>query len=106
MPLEYKTATTYWVCVDCYAVQTGTNEDWELQNIRPDREPLSRIPETATVTEGLLSEEHDEGCPNRPEWVGDECYCERREFTWAPCDGCGSTLGGSREALTVWTRED
>ena len=26
------------------------------------------------------------------------------EFTWAPCECCGSTLGGSREEMVVFAR--
>ena len=28
--------------------------------------------------------------------------CEDIDFTWSSCDGCGSTLGGSRHAYTAW----
>jgi hypothetical protein len=120
-------AITYWVCVDCYEVHHGIREHEEttaetarrivrhgmadvlrwLGEDPYDGEPLSRIPEDAEVTAGLLFEEHDDDCPNRKvgEWVVD-CDCERMTFTWLSCDGCGSTLGGAREALTVWTKRE
>ena len=28
--------------------------------------------------------------------------CEDDEFSWIRCDGCASTLGGSRHAYTLW----
>lgn len=33
-------------------------------------------------------------------WLGtSDCDCERDEFSWRPCDVCGSRLGGSRDAV-------
>lgn len=95
--------TTYWVCLDCYFTHHGVRED----ETPPDCEPLSLIPEKAKVTAGLLLKEHAEDCPNRLAgcWDDVECDCERMTFTWSSCDGCGSHLGGSREALTVWIHE-
>lgn len=92
--------TTVWVCVDCYETHHGAREEWRGA---PDCEPLTLIPESAEVTAGLVRDEHGEDCPNREAgtWV-DECECERQTFSWSPCQGCGSTLGGEREALTVW----
>ena len=26
-----------------------------------------------------------------------------RDFSWSPCDSCGSTLGGSRYRYAVWS---
>lgn len=28
--------------------------------------------------------------------------CETLEFSWKPCQSCGSTLGGERHAITLW----
>lgn len=105
-----KDYSVLWVCVDCYAAANGVLE--EQEDYTPDREPLSLIDDWAqgSMFPGLPAEEHSEDCPV---WLGDpsradvpvreaECDCERISFAWAPCDGCGSTLGGSREALTVW----
>lgn len=90
------TPTTYWVCLDCFYAAEGLT-DWAAPS-EPDREPLGLIPQGATITAGLLREEHDDGCVE-----GEECGCEHVEFSWLPCAGCGSNLGGSREALTVWS---
>lgn len=98
--VDNREPTLYWVCVDCHLDHHGLRESEE----EPDRPTLSLIPEDAEVTAGMLWEEHEEECANRKaeEWV-EECDCERITFTWRSCDGCGSTLGGEREALTVWT---
>ena len=92
-----------WVCVDCYYVHHGIADD---EPSEPNVEPLSLIPQDADVTSGLVEEEHDDDCPNFDEdgeWLGayDE-PCERIEFSWSACEGCGSRLGGARFALTVW----
>lgn len=83
------------------------------------------------VTPGMLSDQHscgrqcmctqDDECEEHPsadaftgdsresqhhdpaDHVGpDECDCERQEFSRWQCDGCGSYLHGSREAVTGW----
>ena len=85
------TVTVLWVCVDCYLTHHGVRED----ETPPDREPLSLVDEGAIVTSGGACK-----CPDGedPDWA-----CDHVAFSWATCDGCGSTLGGAREALTVQT---
>lgn len=63
-----------------------------------DCEPWGEIP-TAKVAMGL-----DCGIPNHWEDDSDDHYenCERQDFSWSSCDGCGSTLGGTRHAYTVF----
>lgn len=94
------TEHTIWVCVDCYETHHGVREEWREP---PDREPLCLLDESVVVvTAGRWPHEPD--CPNvvDGEWVGEhDCDCERMEFSWSPCEGCGSTLGGAREALTI-----
>lgn len=90
-----------WVCVDCYETHHGVRED---HNEPPDREPLNLIPADADVTGGMFWEQHEPDCEHAKSRGDDggECECERQTFSWRPCQGCGSTLGGAREALTVW----
>jgi len=57
------------------------------------------------VTPGLRADEHDEACPNHGDWSGEECYCETVDFSWSPCDSCGSDLAGTRHAVTFWLGE-
>jgi hypothetical protein len=66
---------------------------------------LSLIDGPGELTAGLMANEHDSECPNitNGQWTGEaDCECERLTFSWQRCEGCGSTLGGSREALTYW----
>jgi len=54
---------------------------------------------TGHVTCGLLEYHHMcEGLKSD----GYGCDCEKRDFSWSPCDGCGSNLGGDRHAFTIW----
>lgn len=79
---------TLWACVDCAGGTEGT----------PDAEPwgLWQDGEHLSITMGLMSSEHYD--PS--ECADTECECESRDFSWSDCDGCGSSLGGSREAFT------
>jgi hypothetical protein len=52
------------------------------------------------VSMGRLSEEHQCGIEDGEEI--DDCDCDEMPFSWAPCDGCGSALGGRRHAYTFW----
>lgn len=100
MSTDMRETYTYWVCEDCYMGSQGYADESDRT---PDREHMSLVPETAEVTAGLWP--HEDDCPNveNGEWIGStDCECERIEFTWSSCDGCGSHLGGSRNALTVW----
>lgn len=81
---------TLWVCEDCYLVAAGYDEH-ELG--RPVGDALSLLGDA----EFTLGGPHEDDCDGE----GD-CNCERREFSWSRCEGCGSTLGGIREALTWW----
>jgi len=117
--------TTYWVCIDCYMTHHGVaepcpcidkgEEKCKYLKDHPDCEPLSLIPAGSVVTDGLMWHEHHEQCPNHrartmfsiPEvWPNEECDCEHITFSRSSCDGCGSTLAGSRESLTVWSADD
>lgn len=93
-------SATIWVCIDCMLMHANgeTSES-------PDREPWSAVGDDVETTMGLLSEEHNEECDVRKtgSWPANyECDCERREFSWSSCDGCGSSLGGERHAFTIW----
>ena len=82
-----------WLCVDC----TQVLANGELgDDSTPDLEPLGLIERDEEITLGMLDEEHS--CDGTAE----ECDCESQSFSWSRCDGCGSTLGGSRHAATLW----
>lgn len=92
---------TLWVCVDCLMMAANDEAPTDPQEGQP--EPWA-IENATDVTMGLIGTEHE--CTEKgTEWahgVADDCDCETREFSWSPCDACGSTLGGSRHAFTWW----
>lgn len=70
-----------------------------------DREPLSLIGDGASVTMGLSADEHNENCTPKDREV-EACECDQLGFSWSSCEGCGSSLGGDRYALTLWNESD
>src|SRR5690242_12921454 len=90
---------TLWVCVDCLMSEANGEE------VKPHAgqpEPWALELDT-DVTAGLTWEEHHNPAECEELFTnGGECYCETQEFSWSSCDGCGSTLGGSRHAYTWW----
>jgi len=89
-----------WVC-QCCALEHANGECCDGGH---DVAPWANVDFARfSVTAGLLWEEHHEECGNRlaERWV-EECDCDTREFSWSSCDGCGSTLGGTRHAHTLW----
>lgn len=62
------------VCIGCYMESAGVNDDVCFES---GPYPLDLIPEEWTVDPGDADE----------------------HFSWSPCEGCGSTLGGGRFEL-------
>lgn len=92
--IEAGSFSTYRVCYDCYSAHHyGRPADWS------DREPLSLVPDTAEVSDGLLESEHSEHCTPADREEG--CDCGTYRFSSSACDGCGQTDAGERHALTV-----
>lgn len=98
-----------WCCEDClFMLANGEVEDWtEEQTAEWHQTVQERL---GDVNVGLGGE-HAEGCPNvdqdTGEWLGmSDCDCEQDEFSWSPCDVCGSGLGGSRDAVHFFTYEE
>lgn len=90
-----------WVC-QCCALSHANGECCADDSHGGDeREPWSEIGPDVEVTAGLLDEQHECGVTFADR---DECECERREFSWSRCDGCGSFLAGHRYAHTLWSR--
>ena len=105
-----KDACTIWVCQDCIMHHANGEcgnchvnlyyQDHETD--AHDREPLTCVDNTK-VSMGMLREEHEESCPNHvPGDTDIECDCEIDTFSTSACQGCGSTLGGERHAMTLW----
>lgn len=85
------------VCSDCM-LEHANGE------ISPDRDASQPEP-WALLTLGFnvaMGGEHNDDCPNQPEWIGEECRCGDLEFSWASCEGCGSNLGGDRYRFTMY----
>jgi hypothetical protein len=89
------------VCVDCYLTYHDAYGDDEAS---PDRVPLSEIGDGVHLTTGMLAEYHQ--CGRAVNEIVAGCTCERIEFSTEWCDGCGSTLAGTREYMTVWLPND
>ena len=98
-------SVTLWVCADCLMSEaTGSVSD--DPDYVPNREPWGLIADSDEITAGLVREEHDCGYEDHDEAWPDYCECEQREFSWSACDACGSTLGGSRDAYTLWYNDE
>ena len=90
-----------WLCQDCYVLLVNGD-------VSPDVEDPGKLLSLLAgdeITAGMLAEHHADGCPNHPEWSGADCDCEHDTFSWSPCAGCGSNLGGDRYAVTAWITE-
>ena len=85
---------TIWACVDCMFVHASGETEGE-----PDRAPWGILEGGQHVTLGLTYGEHTCG---KGQDHDRECDCETEEFSWSTCEGCGSRLGGSRHAFTLW----
>jgi len=95
MSADYLTA---WVCVDCYfAHHYGARQvdgEWFAgESDTPcDREPLALLGDYEIADNTYPNGDN----PEDPDETGE------REFSWAACEGCGSTLGGSRHRLALF----
>lgn len=87
MAHENKTPITISLCIDCYMlIGAGT----------PDNPDPTWDPTALDDRDIELGTIHD--CPDP-----DTCECDAEGyFSWSPCDGCHSPLGGDRYAATEW----
>ena len=83
------------VCYDCLAIHA--NGELGDDSI-PDCEPWGLMPDD-DVSMGSVS-----GCDCKNDYQ-DDCECDYTDFSWSPCDACGSSLGGYRHTFTVWGDE-
>lgn len=95
-------ASTIWVCDCCLFAREGDGDGCD-GNGGCEGTPWSSIPDGYHVSCGLFAEEHSCGWTGEPKDF--DCDCERREFSWSACEGCGSNLGGSRHAYGLWQDE-
>ena len=90
---------TIWVCVDCLMADANGEMPADPDPTEPEPWALwDGLGRTHIVAPGMMREDHYDDCD-----PDDECGCERQDFSWQHCDGCGSRLGGSREAYTFWS---
>lgn len=93
---------TQWVCVHCFSHLVNgdcTEMDTCTFGSGDENDPLHLFGDMH-VTPGMLSEDHQCG----RESGEDECDCETNTFSWSACDGCGSGLGGERNAVVGWVK--
>ena len=84
---------TIEVCYDCLAIhangETGSDEP-------TDCVPWGLFPDEEVSMGGGYCY-----CTESEREAG-ECECDQTNFSWSPCEGCGSYLGGYRHTFTVW----
>jgi hypothetical protein len=91
---------TVWLCADCLFMLANGERIDDTNN---ELEPLNLLTEY-DVTLGMVADEHDIECPLRHGDTSQDCIgCDHQEFSWYGCDGCGSQLGGTRDAATIWS---
>jgi hypothetical protein len=92
-----------WACLDCTMLLANGETPPELGQDET-AEYLERVDRHTVGTDvalGQLLGEDDCECET---WDCDDHRegCERQDFSWSSCDVCGSTLGGSRDAVKFW----
>jgi len=86
-----------WVCVGCL-IARECDESPEPCGCATAHVPWEREQGT-DVMRGLDCGISDHWSEHPDEHAGE---CERIDFTWSSCDGCGCPLGGTRHAYTWW----
>ena len=95
-----------WCCQDCLFLIADGESPLEMDQIEVDKW-LAEIDfhtqgQSSPATLGHFHTD-EAGCWHPDEECPDEdCDCERRNFVTTPCDHCGSSLAGSRDAVTFW----
>jgi len=97
-PTGYTDHGTIRVCTCCML----THANAECGDDCHDAEPWSVLPMSAGWEAAMGTDEHDAECTEGDREEG--CGCESMEFSWSACDGCGTSLGGSRFAFVLWRR--
>jgi len=87
------TPTTLHVCVDCLML-LANGEVFDAHGDDITAQHAAKIDAIWGDTELTLGHVDAEEESDAEPW-----------FSWQPCDGCGSTLGGDREYATAWTEE-
>lgn len=106
--MKEQPTTPMWVCVHCF-IHLVNGDCTDVLYADPDAPedacgeggttPLSQF-EGMHVTSGLLDDRHC--CLDDSGERVEECDCETKTFSWSSCNGCSSSLGGERRAVTGW----
>lgn len=92
-----------WACLDCMIWLANGDTPPEMSEEETTAwldAIIERTAETSHVTVGRMLGE--DGCEHRQLCEEHIDQCERDDFSWTPCDHCGSTLAGFRYAITGW----
>lgn len=94
--MDRENITNLRICVDClYVLANGVDSDEQAIAA----ENMAKLWKNTNITLGALTDE----CGHNDATSEEHAYnCEQLGFSWSPCDGCGSTLGGDRHAATAW----
>lgn len=95
-----------WCCSDCLMLLANgeTDPDWSEEETAEYLKRVEHYTEGCEVTLGMFKEFHE--CLDESGEIADDCECEMLTFSWSPCDVCGSSLGGSRDAVTFWEKKE
>lgn len=99
-----------WACSDCTQLIANGETSPELSEDKT-REYLERVQTACNdldVTLGMLREQHSckDSRGNTEPDNGGWCDCESQTFSMTACDVCNSNLGGERNAVTFWRRNN
>ena len=89
---------TIWVCVDCFFEHHLPGENAEATGEEWCNYPDAKM---GDITAGILCDRADDDY-HMCESAEHSEECETISFSWSRCDACGSTLGGTRHAFTIW----
>lgn len=107
-----ETHASTWCCTDCMMLFANGETPPELD----EDATAAWVAEIDRRTDGYYvacGGDHETGCENVEwdedgnyvAWIGStECYCETQDFSRSQCGTCGSNLGGSRHAVTLFPR--
>lgn len=87
-----------WVCPDCIMLFANGENPPEMS----EDETSAFHAEIDHRTDGFhvaVGGPHEEDCGYDG---SNDCGCQEWDFSWHPCGTCGSTLGGSRHAVTLF----
>ena len=89
------TTTPATTCGDCYMYAHYGDETFGDDTTPDMRRDI--VGAFDKLGDAIIGDAHNDDCRSD---TGD-CTCYETHFSWAPCDLCGSTLGGDRHDVTI-----